>query len=1703
MRRLLYALMLVWVLFGLLLAPAPLAVRRAAGAPQVAVSAPAALPAGGASPAGPTLVEADDRHIVLEWSAPAYQVVTATMDGRAVQRIVMAGCAAAGAPGEPELPLCSTVLGVPPGAALTLRIVEDQSLSLGAGFRLPPLPDLAVEPDLLAELAGAPRVPEERRVAGPAYERDDPFPARPAALGEAAFLRHQRLVAVTLAPFQYRPRSGELLYHPRVRLEITLGEAREPMGFVAEPAAFERLLAGQLLNYQQARGWRRTTAQPLDLPPVPPDPGWRIPIAQEGIYKLTYTRLQAAGLPLDTLDPRTLRLLRYGQEVAIRVVGEDDGHFDPADYLFFYGRPLAGSRYTDAEVYWLTYGGAAGRRMAARDGTPGGTAPVPTSFAIAEHLEQNLAYRSQSPWRADHDHWYWNYTYPEANLRSQSYPFPAHALAPEMYTATLRLYLYSLTSDPDISPDHHIRVLINDVQMGEFWWDGQVELTPTMPFSAALLQPGGNTVRVENPGDTGAFAEAIFYDRLDLEQRRLFAAEADTLAWDGATGAWEYHLDNFTEAAIHLLDVRDLDGPVEILSATLVPAGPTYSLHFADQVTATTAYRAAAAGQVREPASIAPAAPADLRDPANGADYIVITPGDFYTPAQALAALRTGQGLRAMVVGVQDVYDLFAYGRPVPEAVRDFLAYAYAYWTAPAPAYAVLLGDGHYDPKNYLGYGTGEYILPYLAWVDPWLGQTAADNRYACVSGADALPDMHLGRLPANTPAQAQVMVDKVIAYESSPPPGDWRQQALFIADNADEAGDFAALSDALIADTFPGPYAAQRVYLGVTHPYENPSVAAHDALVAGVNAGRLLVNYVGHGGPGLWASERLLNITQVGQLANAPYYPVVAAMTCYEGYYIQPQADWRLYSQAETYLRAAGKGWVASWSPTGLGVATGHDSLDRGFFQAVFLDDERQLGPATLAGKLRLWATGYNLDLLDTYLLFGDPALEMPLLETDLSLDKAVAPAAPVQPGDAITFTLFLAAAGPATAHHVVLSDTLSPFLVDPTVQAAGLTLTPRPGTQYVWDVGDMAAGQSGTVTLSAHLAWQTPAGTYVNQARVATTAQETDPNNNADLVSFQVVPGPPYAVQVSADPPALPADGLALSDIRAHVVDTAGNAVADGTPVAFATSAGTFADGSTYYTTTTTEGGAAVFLRAASQVVTATVTVTSLQAGGQVQVPFLSTEPHSVVVTAWPTAIPVTGTAAITATVRDILGHPVQDGTGVSLTTTLGAIAPPWGATQDGLVTATLFGEGQAGLAAVVARSGDAAGAAQVRLGAGSDYTLTLAVTPAALPADGQSSAVLTATLVRADGRPITDTHWVTFSATLGSVTPAVRLAYSGTATATLTAGTRAGASLLIATAEHEAAWQIVRFLPGPAALLTLTASPASIPVGGATAVATAAVRDAHGNKVADGTLVTLTTSLGTISPTVAATQGGTARATVRSGTTAGSAVLTAHSGPAGGAAVVAFTPLAPFTVTLAASPTAVLADGQTPAALAAWVGDRYGNAVADGTTVELYTDLGTLWPPQAGTVGGWASAALTSTAVGTATVQCFVGAGGQAQAQTTVRFNAGPPAALLLTASPGRLYANGTSTATVTVYARDAWNHPVADGTPITLSASLGTIAPQAVTTSGGQAAAVLRAGRERGWAAVTARSGPAGGETRVEFFAYRVYLWLIMRHGESRR
>ena len=160
---------------------------------------------------------------------------------------------------------------------------------------------------------------------------------------------------------------------------------------------------------------------------TPPSPAYKISIAPDaghsskeliygeldGIYQLDYAYLQAAGLPVDTLDPRSFRMFYLGEEIPIQVEGEGDGSFDAGDVVLFYGQGIdslydAGvlptNKYADANIYWLTYGGANGARMIEKDGSVSGSATE--TFLHSLRLENNNWYFSSYPFEHNADHWF-------------------------------------------------------------------------------------------------------------------------------------------------------------------------------------------------------------------------------------------------------------------------------------------------------------------------------------------------------------------------------------------------------------------------------------------------------------------------------------------------------------------------------------------------------------------------------------------------------------------------------------------------------------------------------------------------------------------------------------------------------------------------------------------------------------------------------------------------------------------------------------------------------------------------------------------------------------------------------------------------------------------------------------------------------------------------------------------------------------------------------------------------------------------------------------------------------------------------------------------------------------------------------------------------------------------------------------------------
>ncbi len=770
----------------------------------------------------------------------------------------------------------------------------------------------------------------------------------------------------------------------------------------------------------------QVTASPaaFALPWTPPAPGYRVKVDTDGLYALSYTALSTAGLPVGTLDPRSLRMYYMGTEIPIRVSGEDDGVFDASDVVLFYGRGvdslfldgvLPTNKYTASSVYWLTYdcasgpcAGPYGLRMTDVDGS--GSGSTPPDFVHRERQWRSRNYLSAYPFEHDADHWFDDQVTSFANLDRT---FRATNLSASSTPATLNLRLLGYGST---QPEHHLRVWVNPLVNptpiidGSPGWTGFDIYTTSVQVPQSYLVEGTNTIRLRLIVTSGSdFAYPDWYDFFYYDR---YVAESNLLDFNNAdAGTWRYDVSNFTTPDVEVYDVTDPFAPQRFINTTITPAGATFSVGFGDTAAGAKKYLALTAAARKTTAVIEPATflaspyrPSNLLDSANAADYIIITHRDFwgqgdaepFTLANALADYRA-YDFRVALVDVQQIYDQFNGGMMSAESIRDFLAYAHANWTGAgdpnvkAPAYVLLMGDGTNDMRKYRSaYNT--YIPPFLYLADPDMGETAADNRFVTFIGNDSFPDMHLGRFPVNNVTEAQAMIDKVLYYEVACHCNDtWNKHTLFLADDLEGGGgNFYYYSD-LIADGYvdapantikllPADFTVQKEYLGMTCDLGNPAdaVQCRTNTVNALNTtGALFVSFVGHATQQYWAVEHMFDSNASALLTNGPCLPIMLPMTCYEGSF----QDYRYASvMSETVVRQPVSGAVASFAPTGFGLVTGHDYLEEGLMLAWFHEGINRLGDATTYAKQYLVdnSSGQYLDLLDTFGLLGDPALQV-----------------------------------------------------------------------------------------------------------------------------------------------------------------------------------------------------------------------------------------------------------------------------------------------------------------------------------------------------------------------------------------------------------------------------------------------------------------------------------------------------------------------------------------------------------------------------------------------------------------------------------------------------------------------------------------------------------------------------------------------------
>jgi len=457
-----------------------------------------------------------------------------------------------------------------------------------------------------------------------------------------------------------------------------------------------------------------------------------------------------------------------------------------------------------------------------------------------------------------------------------------------------------------------VSVTLNGTALGTVSFFGRDRPVKVFNVPVSQLVDGGNTLRLAQ----GAAGDTSIVDYVRLSYPHALRAD-NNLFWFSLRSNQSAIIDGFTTPNIRLIDYTDpFSVKVTRPFAESTIAGYAINAGVADVRSKTRRLLAISESQFEQAAGLSLNQLSTLNLNTNGADLLIISQKNLAASAEPLRSLRESQGMAVSVVDVEDVYDEFSYGIHTVRAIKDFLSLAATTWATP-PRYVILLGDASYDPRNYLGKGDLDLVPTKL--VDATYNETASDD-WVTDFNNDGSADIPVGRIPVRTPAQADLVISKIVNFS----PANVPASALLVAD--DPTGyyfNFEQANDE-VQSLLPGGITVNRV-----NRRTDPN--AHANVIASLNAGQQLVNYSGHGNVDTWSGT--FSSTDASTLSNNNKLPIVVVMDCLNGYFHDPTLE----GIAEALMKAPSGGAVAAFASSGLTIPDGQHEMSKELYTLLY----------------------------------------------------------------------------------------------------------------------------------------------------------------------------------------------------------------------------------------------------------------------------------------------------------------------------------------------------------------------------------------------------------------------------------------------------------------------------------------------------------------------------------------------------------------------------------------------------------------------------------------------------------------------------------------------------------------------------------------------------------------------------------------------
>jgi len=662
---------------------------------------------------------------------------------------------------------------------------------------------------------------------------------------------------------------------------------------------------------------------------------FKIHISQDGIYRIPYTTLLSAGIPVGSIDPRNVQIFHNGEEQYIYIHGENSsGIWDPGSYIEFYGKRNRGeldldfydnpanqvnpdySFYSDTSVYFLTWNySTTNRRIVVSDNSD----YTPYLSSAQEYCYRNKRENYTSVYYggstrnlfSEGEGWL------DGQVITEEGPVSKSVSLPNIYSGSINAYfeiaVAGVPANQAISSvPHHLKVeFLGQVRIDKTYIGYQVVAeTVSLPSSSLTSSVQFSFTSNDNTQPDVPDRNAVSYINIkyphtwDFEDLNYFefylpvnyVAEKDYVEitnFNTSTSAVIYDLTN-NERII----AENSGGVLKALinhtdSERFLAITNQSGLKSVDRITKVSSDNRFT----------------DYLDLYPNADFIIITHEDLWTGAQQYANYRSTTGFNVALVDVDQLYDQFAWGvRKHPAAIRRFNDKLYD--ISDRQRIMFLIGKSiHYPEIRNNSTLMAECLVPSAGYLssDNLLTAGLAETIFEPLVGT--------GRLSVSTEEGVLNYLEKVMQYESNPPE-EWMKSVIHFGGgtSASQQQTFAyylSNYESIIVDTLFGG----RVSTFLKTSSEPIQITQSDTIQYLINNGVSLMTFFGHAS----SSGFDQNIDYPENYDNTGKYPLIIANSCYSGDIHQRYQS----SISESWVNAVNKGSIGFLASTGDGLAT------------------------------------------------------------------------------------------------------------------------------------------------------------------------------------------------------------------------------------------------------------------------------------------------------------------------------------------------------------------------------------------------------------------------------------------------------------------------------------------------------------------------------------------------------------------------------------------------------------------------------------------------------------------------------------------------------------------------------------------------------------------------------------------------------------